>query len=92
MMLHWILKNNTCSLTIIEKIVRYYINDKKFIKNEDCFTCRLIEPIYDVTNIQSEFTVFLYSATIILWLITVYKIFYKYKSGVINNYIDLFSK
>jgi len=43
--IHWLLNNNTCALTLMEKKLR-----KELYKIEDdneCFTCKLIEPVYD---------------------------------------------
>jgi hypothetical protein len=83
MILHWILNQNTCVLTIIEKHIRSQLTNAE-IKNEDCFTCRLIEPIYDFTNDIGSLTVFVYIVTISLWFVTVGKLIYKYNNGEFN--------
>lgn len=87
--LHWILNNNQCSLTLVERKLR-----KKIYGNyspSDCITCRLIEPIYDFRKKHKQFTTLIYAATIILFLIAVLKLVNKFQSGQIKNFMDLFS-
>lgn len=86
-MLHWILNNNTCALTIFEKILR--TKDGVVPNSEDCFTCRLIEPIYDFKNNYDDFSTLIYIITTGLWLISAYKLFNKYRCGEITSIDDL---
>ena len=79
-MFHWAINNNTCGLTILERYIREKMNDGKPVDNDDCFTCRLIEPIYDVKIKNEDLAGPLYVITTILWLISVYKLYTKYKS------------
>ena len=88
MMLHWICNDNTCVLTIIERNLKRKLYGK--IDEEECITCKLIEPVYDFRKNYSNFSLIIYSITIILWLISVGQLAYKYKSGEITSYIDLF--
>lgn len=84
---HWILNDNTCVLTIIEKKIRKdYMNKTD---DEDCITCKLIEPVYDFKKNYSQFTTIIYVITIILWLISVSRLVYKYRSGQIESFSDL---
>lgn len=85
-MFHWILNNNTCCLTLAEKQIRKKL--KLSTNKEECFTCQLIEPIYDFNNDKGEFSIFIYTITIILWFISVSKLYNKYKTGEINSYFD----
>lgn len=89
-MFHWYLNDNTCALTLLEKHVRSKISGKAVV-DDDCFTCKIIHPIYDFKKNHSQFTVFIYTTVIILWLITVFKLYYKYKIGQIKNWQDLFT-
>lgn len=74
-LLHWILNNNICSLTVMEKFIRNKISKgKEEIKNEDCFTCRLIGDVYDFKKNHSQYTLFLYSTMLALWIINVCKV------------------
>ena len=88
-MVHWYLQDNTCSLTLLEKAIRYKINGDKSISDEDCFTCRIIHPVYDVTKNYKEFNMFLYCITIALWLASSLQLAYKYSNGNIRNIYDL---
>ena len=87
-MLHWICNDNTCVLTVIERNLRKKIYGK--VDEEDCITCRLIEPVYDFRKDYATFSLIIYAITITLWLCSVGKLTYKYKTGDITDYIDLF--
>lgn len=88
-MLHWIINDNTCILTIIEKNIRQQLYGVK-PKKEDCFTCNLIEPIYDFKNNYESMSTAIYIITFVLWGISVYKLFSKWKYGEIKTFNDLF--
>lgn len=88
MMLHWFCNDNTCILTVVEKYLKRKLYGK--IDEEECLTCKLIEPVYDFRKNYAQFTVIIYTITILLWLISVGRMTYKYKSGEITSYIDLF--
>lgn len=87
-MLHWIYNDNTCVLTVMERNLRKQIYGK--VDEEDCITCRLIEPVYDFRKNYATFSTIIYIITITLWLISVCTLAYKYKTGEITNYVDLF--
>lgn len=87
-MLHWYFNNNECCLTDVEKTLRKKINGFKPV-NEDCFTCRLIHPIYDFKANNVNYTEFIYGSTTILWLVSVGKLYYKFKSGEIKSVWEL---
>lgn len=82
---HWVINNNTCCLTLMEKTLRKEI----YGTPGDCLTCRLIEPVYDFKKNNAEFTTIIYAITIILVLISAGKLWYKYRSGEITSLIDL---
>lgn len=86
-MLHWLLNNNTCCLTIAEKYIRQKTNDAT-IKQEDCFSYKLIAPIYDFNKNYEAFSTFIYTLTTSLWLISVYNISSKICEGEIKNIND----
>ncbi len=87
MMFHWMCNNNTCAITLIEKTARkkLYNDDNK----DDCITCKIIEPVYDFTNNYKKYSKIIYTITIILWFISMGKLFFKYKSGEISKMQDL---
>lgn len=85
---HWICNDNTCVLTVIEKKLRKDIyND---VDEDDCITCRLIEPVYDFRKNYKGFTVIIYTITILLFLLSSGKLFYRYRIGEISGLKDLF--
>ena len=88
LLLHWILNNNTCMLTIVERKLRKELG--KNTDENDCFTCKLIEPIYDFSKNYKTFSIIIYTITILLWLISLGKLVWKYKNNQITSYKDLF--
>jgi len=89
-MLHWILNDNTCVLTLIEKKIRTHINGGIQVNDMECFTCQLINPIYDFRSNYDDYSTLIYLLTILLWLISISKLFYKYCNGNIKTLLDLF--
>ncbi|AYV78464.1 MAG: hypothetical protein Edafosvirus14_11 [Edafosvirus sp.] len=90
MILHWVLNDNTCVLTIIEKRIRKQLYGKEVDGNE-CYTGKLIEPIYDFKKNYQTLSVLIYVVVIGLWLITTYKLYNKYQNGELSNCKDLFT-
>ena len=88
LILHWLCNDNTCVLTIIERKLRKEIYGK--VDEDECITCKLIEPIYDFRKNYKTFTILIYAITISLFLISSGKLYYKYSSGEISNFRDLF--
>jgi hypothetical protein len=86
--MHWICNDNTCVLTIVEKKLRKEVLDDDDKAN--CFTCRLIEPVYDFAKTRKNFRKIMYPSLIILWLLTILKFYNKYKTGEIKTIMDLF--
>jgi hypothetical protein len=88
-LLHWVLNNNTCSLTVAEKFIRQYAYGET-AKQDDCFTYKFISPIYDFNKNYESYSLFTYIITISLWLISVYNLSYKYNTGEINKFENFF--
>ena len=87
LILHWMTNNNTCVLTTAEK---YFRDVKTKKEEEDCFTCRLINPMFDFRKNHINQSTFIYVITIGLWLISSGRLFSKYNNGEINNFAELF--
>jgi hypothetical protein len=87
--LHWVLNNNSCSLTAMEKFVKDKTTGHETNK-EDCFSYKLIAPIYDFNKNNKDFSNFAYILTIGLWLMTVFTLFKKVNNGEINSFIDIY--
>lgn len=88
LMIHWMTFNNTCILTIIEKHLR--TKNGVVPSYDDCFTCKLIEPIYDVSKNYNGYSTFLYVFSTILWTISISKLICKKRDGHIKTLSDLF--
>jgi hypothetical protein len=86
-MLHWLLNNNTCCLTVAEKYIRQKTTSTK-IKEEDCFTYQIIAPIYDFSKNYEAFSTFIYILTTSVWLLSVYNISSKICNGQIKKLED----
>lgn len=86
--LHWLLNNNTCCLTMAEKYIREK-NTGTTINEDDCFTYQLVAPIYDFNKDHQAFSTFIYILTISLWFISVYNISHKICTNQIKTINDL---
>ena len=86
--LHWLLNNNTCCLTVAEKYIREK-NTGISVKEGDCFTYQLVAPIYDFNKDHQAFSTFIYILTISLWFISVYNISNKICNNQIKTINDL---
>ena len=80
MVLHWLLNNNTCVLTLVERQMRKHMLNEE--DDNNCFTCQLIEPVYDLTKNNNKNTI-IYLCTLILFFISAYKVFYLHQAGKI---------
>lgn len=87
LILHWVTNNNTCVLTTTEKYLR---NKKSKDDEDDCLTCKLINPIFDFKKNHIDSSNFIYFITISLWFVSSFKLLHKYKSGKIKSSKDLF--
>jgi hypothetical protein len=70
---HWIMNNNTCALTVLEKNLQKQMHGK--IDEDECFTCKLINPVFNFHKNAEQMDNFIYIVTFLLWTITVYKLF-----------------
>lgn len=81
-MIHWICQDNTCMITLVEKQIRGSQNE--------CITCKLIEPIYDFPKNYKKYGLVIYGVTIVLLLVAISKLSYKWYNGNIKSLGDLF--
>ena len=89
-MIHWIFNDNTCAITTAERIIKKRLLKERYVDDEDCFTCQIIEPVFDLRKNYEEYATFLYFISTFLWLISVYKLYKKKQSGSIKSWHDLF--
>jgi hypothetical protein len=73
LMLHWVMNDNNCILTVVEKQIRRSMGQKEE-ELSSCFTCQIIEPVYDITKIFPDESALIYIITFLLWLVAVYRI------------------
>jgi len=76
-------------LTTVERSLRKEVSGEEYEEN-DCITCKLIEPVYDFKNNFKAQSKIIYIITFALWAITISKLYCKYKFGVITRFMDLF--
>lgn len=84
MMAHWYLEDNRCALTMMEKKARHIINGVE-PDQDDCFMYNLIAPVYDFNKKYKEHSMSLYIITIVLWLITLTKLYENWKNGKLRR-------
>ena len=59
-------------------------------RTDECYSCKLIEPIYDFGNDVGKFRKFLYTFIVVLWCITLLRFYINHRNGKLNEFIDLF--
>lgn len=89
MVLHWFCNDNTCVLTVVEKYLRKRIQKDKY-KEEDCITCKLINPIYDFKKNNKKHTRLIYSICFLVWIISATKLWLKIKNKEITHWTHLY--
>jgi hypothetical protein len=89
-MLHWVINDNTCVLSVIELEIRKKL--KMPVDKKACFTCQLIDPIYDFKANNEDWSEYIYIFTTLLWLTSVYKLYSMYQRGEIVSMQDLLLK
>lgn len=87
---HWLLNNNVCILSEIETRIRTSMNNGVPVDRNDCFTCRLIDPIYEFTSTNYSYSDIIYVVTIGLWLFGLFRLMRNYNAGEFSSLIGLF--
>ena len=90
LLVHWVFNDNTCAITTVEKIIKKSIKKEKYDKEKDCLTCKLIDPVFDFRKNNMSRSTFIYTVTIVLWLITIISLKMKIDKGEIAGWMDLF--
>jgi len=88
-LIHWVLNNNICALTLAEFKIREYLNGGP-VDRSQCFMARLMDPIYDFKKNNNNRRHFLYTSMILLWALSVYKLYKMKKDGKLKSIKDLF--
>ena len=87
-LLHWVINDNTCALTIMEFKIREIINGGP-VDRSQCFMARLMDRVYDFKKNNHSRRHFLYFSMILLWSISCYKLLKLRKEGKIKSFSDL---
>jgi hypothetical protein len=87
---HWIVNNNACVLTLIEHYLREKITGQQVNQN-DTFIGKIVNPIFNFKNNHRSRRIFIYSFAILLWLVTLFKLYKKRVNGEITDIVDLFN-
>lgn len=87
-LVHWITNQNVCCLTTMEKALQKKIKGSD-VNESECFTCSIINPIYDVTKNHKEFNRFSYGIIGCAWLASVWKLQSLYKSGKYESFSEM---
>ncbi len=88
MMAHWYTNDNNCALTMMEKKIRLNLYGEEPDPNE-CFTFKLIAPVYDFKKNNNDLSVIIYLVTIGLWGYTLLRLYTNYKAGKLSKLEDL---
>ena len=91
-MLHWVVNDNTCVLSTLEYKLREKMSDGVKIDKNECFTAKLINPIYDFKENNKDYSTLIYLLTTGLWLTSIGKLYYRYSTGEISSLHDFFIK
>jgi hypothetical protein len=91
-MLHWLVNDNTCVLSTLEHKIREKFNGGIKIDKNECFTAKLINPIYDFKENNKDYSSLIYILTTGLWLTSIGKLYHRYCTGKITSLQDFFIK
>ncbi len=90
-MLHWLLNNDTCALTLMEKYFRIQMNGGEYVDVKDCISYKLIGPVYNFMNDHVDYSKWTWVMTSTLWFITLYKLRSKYINDEFEEFKNFFS-
>lgn len=85
LMLHWVLNNDMCAVTEVEKFVRQQIAGDRRIEYHECFSYKIVGPVYNFVSNNPNYSKYTWSITFILWAITTYKLYIKYQTGEVGK-------
>lgn len=89
LIVHWIFNDSTCAITMAERYLRKKLYGHDY-EDDECITCRIVEPVYDFRNNYEQHTKIIYSITMILWAVSFSRLCCKYSEGNISSWQDLF--
>jgi hypothetical protein len=87
-LLHWYLNNNTCCLTSLEHYFRK--NSYNDNNSNEGFMNELITPVYDFKKNNMDFEKIIYIIAYISFIISAGHLYYNYKNGKLNSFMELY--
>lgn len=84
MMAHWVLNDNNCALTLMEAHIRTTMNGD-IASKDDCYVHRLVAPVYDFKKNNQDSSPYIYGISIVLWSITMCRLYMNWKNGKLNS-------
>lgn len=74
-MAHWLLNNDNCAITELEKIIRIKINGNNPVNYNDCFSYKIISPVYNFISLNPNHSDLSWAITIIIWIFSLYRLY-----------------
>lgn len=75
-MLHWLLNNDNCAITEAEKIIRFKLNGNNPVNYSDCFSYKLISPVYNFISHNPNYSDLSWVIIIMIWIFSLYKLYH----------------
>lgn len=85
--IHWIMNDNTCCLTIMENYMRQRLYGKS--KKKECLTYKLISPIYDFKKNNKRYSQVIYIIAILLLIMSITKLVRKIRNKELTSIYDI---
>lgn len=86
---HWILKDNTCAVTLVERGIRIAKDGDKY-NDDSCISCKIIEPIFDFPKNYPKHYKLVILFGMVIWLSSLTKLLLRYRRGDIKNWREFF--
>jgi len=86
LMMHWLMNNNMCVLTMAENKIRQNLYG---YDDNTGYIARIINPIFNFKNDNEWISTIIYVSCILLFLTSIYKLYNRYKNGYIKKITDM---
>lgn len=85
LMFHWVLNNDMCAVTEVEKFMRQQLAGGRKIEYSECFSYKIVGPVYNFISDNPDYSKYTWLITFLLWIITSYKLYRKYQTGEVSK-------
>ena len=86
--IHWCLNDDKCCFTDLEYAIRRNISGQNI--TEEGFIARILNPIFNLTKSNKDYSPLIYTTTVILWLIAISKLGYNIYNTDMYSFHDFF--